>query len=61
MCFYLSGVSLNHLYGPSSLQKWSTPEEEDVQVKSQEEEEEELFSPGALHALLHRPQQQQWS
>lgn len=52
-------VSLNHLYGPSSLEKWLPPEEEDTQVTSQKKEEEELFPAGALYAVLHRPQQQQ--
>lgn len=58
---HCSRVSLNHLYGPSSLEKWSPPKEEDTQVASQEEEEEELFPAAALHALLYRSQQQQRS
>lgn len=49
-------VSLNHLYGPSSLKKWSLPEEENAQIASQEEEEEELLPAAALHALLHSSQ-----
>lgn len=58
---FCSRVSLNHLYGPSSLEKWLPPEEEDTQVASQKEEEEELFPAGALYAVLHRPKQQQQS
>lgn len=58
-CF--SRVSLNHLYGPSFLEKWSPPEKKDTQVASQEEEEEELFPAAALHALLHCSQQQHWA
>lgn len=55
-----SRVSLNHLYGPSSFEKWSPPKEEDTQVASQEEEEEELFPAAPLHALLHCSRQQHW-
>lgn len=55
-----SRVSLNHLYGPSSLEKWPPPKEENTQITSQEEEEEELFPAAPLHALLYCSRQQHW-
>lgn len=59
LCFlFLTRASVSHLYGPFSLNKWPSLEEETA-VAAQEEEEKELLSSGPVHALLLHPWQQQ--